>query len=203
MKLFPGKPVLGEGGGTLDFPSAREARASPLARGLFLVPGVRHVFFGADFVSVTLREEDAWEDLRPEVMAAISEFYSSGKAVLDPDAALGADDANTTVKEGDDSTVILIKDLLETRVRPAVQDDGGDIAYVGFSDGIVRVRLKGSCVGCPSSSITLKQGVQNLLMHYIPEVMSVEEVGDADASGNENEELELGDHADKLKELGF
>jgi len=155
---------------------------------------------------VTLEDEDKWPVLQADVFTAIREFYEDGKPILE-DPATKPNDAGTTILEGDDSTVCLIKDLIETRIRPTVQEDGGDIAYRGFSNSVVYVELRGSCVGCPSSSVTLKQGVQNMLMHYVPEVMGVEEIGPDEVvdeeSGNQQETVVDKSHFDRLKDLGF
>eukprot|EP00471_Norrisiella_sphaerica_P011591 CAMPEP_0184503288 /NCGR_PEP_ID=MMETSP0113_2-20130426/51804_1 /TAXON_ID=91329 /ORGANISM="Norrisiella sphaerica, Strain BC52" /LENGTH=210 /DNA_ID=CAMNT_0026892759 /DNA_START=197 /DNA_END=829 /DNA_ORIENTATION=+ len=210
MKLLPGKPVLKDG--TLDFQTREEAKVSPLARNIFRIEGVEGVFLGPDFLSVTMKDEELWPEIQAEVYTAIREFYEDGKPILE-DSFAKPNDAGTTILEGDDSTVILIKDLLETRIRPTVQEDGGDIAYRGYENGIVKVELQGSCVGCPSSSVTLKQGVQNMLMHYIPEVMGIEEVGGSSSRNEEGaedrtakkEEEPLIDQSqvDKLRDLGF
>ena len=155
---------------------------SPLAKSLFQIDGVKSVYLGSDFVTVTKATAAHWQHLRVEIFSAIMDFYSSGQpALLDAPEV-----TDTTIFDDDDEVVAMIKELLETRIRPAVQEDGGDIRYEGFDfeTGIVSVRLAGSCVGCPSSSVTLKNGVENMLMHYIPEVTAVnaveeEEEGDA------------------------
>ncbi|XP_064937127.1 nifU-like protein 4, mitochondrial isoform X3 [Musa acuminata AAA Group] len=131
--------------------------------------GVSRVFFGSDFVTVTKSEEASWDFLKPEIFAAIMDFYSSGKPLLlDSNVAAYMD---TAIHEDDSEIVAMIKELLETRIRPAVQDDGGDIEYRGFDpdSGIVTLRMQGACSGCPSSSVTLKSGIENMLMHYVPE----------------------------------
>lgn len=133
------------------------------------------MFFGSDFVTVTKSEDSTWDYLKPEIFAAIMDFYSSGQPlILDSDSASSLD---TSINEDDSETVAMIKELLETRIRPAVQDDGGDIEYAGFDpdNGIVTLRMQGACSGCPSSSVTLKSGIQNMLMHYVPEVKGVEQ----------------------------
>jgi NFU1 iron-sulfur cluster scaffold homolog, mitochondrial len=148
-----------------------EILRSPLAQKLLKVDGVKSVFLGSDFVTVTKFAEEKWKHLRPELFQIIMDWAESGeKAVLD--APLITD---TTILDDDDEIVAMIKELIESRIRPAVQQDGGDIRYVGFEEetGIVTVQLAGSCVGCPSSSVTLKQGVENMLLHYIPEVKAV------------------------------
>lgn len=175
LKFVPGKPVL-EGGGTRDFGSLRAAQASPLARSLFAVEGVSGVMLGGDFVAVSVGEDVDWTVTKPHVFAAITDFYASGDPVLrDEEAA--ATSESTDILEDDSEVVAMIKELLETRIRPAVQEDGGDVMFRGFDEetGVVWLQLQGSCVGCPSSSVTLKSGIENMLMHYIPEVEEVRE----------------------------
>lgn len=174
--FLPGRTVLASG--SVDFPTAREGMRSPLARKLFGVDGVASVFFGTDFVTVRKADDKDWALLKPEVFAAIMDFYASGEAVLLEGDQLARDD--TAVHEGDSELVAMIKELLETRIRPAVAEDGGDIVYKGFDEksGVVKVKLMGSCSGCPSSSITLKSGIENMLKHYVPEVTAVEEALD-------------------------
>eukprot|EP00741_Cyanophora_paradoxa_P021959 tig00021432_g21196.t1 len=170
LKFLPGRDVL-ESGQSLDFPSARSALSSPLAKKLFQCEGVKSVYVGPDFITVTKDDSEKWEYLKVEIFGAITEFFASGQPVV---AEAGSSD--TTVNPEDSETVAMIKELLETRIRPAVQDDGGDIVYHDFKDGIVYVKMQGSCQGCPSSSVTLKSGIENMLMHYIPEVLGVKAV---------------------------
>lgn len=161
--------------GSADFPNARSAMASPLAKALFGIDGITRVFFGSDFVTVTKSDDATWDLLKPEVFAAIMDFYASGEPLfLDSESAASMD---TAIQEDDSETVAMIKELLETRIRPAVQDDGGDIEYRGFDEerGMVKLRMQGACSGCPSSSVTLKSGIENMLMHYVPEVKGVEQ----------------------------
>lgn len=142
---------------------------------------VLHVFFfGSDFITVTKSEEVSWDILKPEIFAAIMDFYSSEKPLF-LDSKSGAP-TDTTINEDDDETVAMIKELLETRIRPAVQDDGGDIEYCGFDaeTGVVKLKMQGACSGCPSSSLTLKSGIENMLMHYVPEVKGVEQELDSE-----------------------
>ena len=148
-----------------------EILRSPLARELFHVEGVKAVYLGADFVTVTKYAERKWRDLRPQLFDKIIQWAESGQPALSDEPIV----TDTTILDDDDEIVAMIKELIESRIRPAVQEDGGDIRYVGFEEesGIVTVQLAGSCVGCPSSSVTLKQGVENMLMHYIPEVKTV------------------------------
>ncbi|KAF0926474.1 hypothetical protein E2562_025316 [Oryza meyeriana var. granulata] len=178
LMFYPGKPVMEVG--SSDFPNARTAMASPLAKALFAIDGVTRVFFGSDFVTVTKSEETSWDYLKPEIFAAIMDFYSSGQPLfLDSSTAASMD---TAIHEDDSEIVAMIKELLETRIRPAVQDDGGDIEYQGFDPetGIVKLKMQGACSGCPSSSVTLKSGIENMLMHYVPEVKGVEQELDGD-----------------------
>ncbi|CAN1258410.1 NifU-like protein 4, mitochondrial [Linum perenne] len=137
---------------------------------IFFVAGIIRVFYGSDFVTVTKSDDMSWDLLKPEIFAAIMDFYSSGQPLfLDAQTAAAKD---TAIHEDDSETVAMIKELLETRIRPAVQDDGGDIEYCGFDPetGIVKLRMQGACSGCPSSSVTLKSGIENMLMHYVSEV---------------------------------
>lgn len=178
LMFYPGKPVMEVG--SADFPNARVAMGSPLAKALYGIDGVARVFFGSDFITVTKSEEVSWDILKPEIFAAIMDFYSSGKPLF-VDSKSGAP-TDTTINEDDDETVAMIKELLETRIRPSVQDDGGDIEYRGFDveTGVVKLKMQGACSGCPSSSLTLKSGIENMLMHYVPEVKGVEEELDSE-----------------------
>lgn len=187
LKFLPGKDVLGKGN-TMDFPKALDASVSPLAKLIFRIEGVRSVFFGGDFITVTKHEEAEWGVLKPEIFAVIMDFFASGLPIVHE----RKDNAVTTIEEEDDEVVAMIKELLDTRIRPTVQEDGGDILFIGYQDGIVKLKLQGSCSTCSSSIITLKNGVQNMLQFYIPEVISVEQVKDeADkVSDKEFEKLE-------------
>ncbi|KAH9610672.1 hypothetical protein KSS87_022319, partial [Heliosperma pusillum] len=170
LMFHPGKSVMEVG--SADFPNARTAMNSPLARSLFAIDGVTRVFFGSDFVTVTKSDDLSWDIVKPEIFAAIMDFYTSGQPLfLDESTAASKD---TTIHEDDSEIVAMIKELLETRIRPAVQDDGGDIVYKGFDpeSGIVKLQLQGACSGCPSSSVTLKSGIENMLMHYVPELIA-------------------------------
>ncbi|KAL3652003.1 NifU-like protein 4, mitochondrial [Castilleja foliolosa] len=181
LMFYPGKPVMDTG--SSDFPNARSALSSPLAKSLFGIDGITRVFFGSDFVTVTKSEDTLWDLLKPQIFAAMMNFYSSGQPLfLDSATAASMD---TAIHEDDSETVAMIKELLETRIRPAVQDDGGDIEYVGFETdtGIVKLRMQGACSGCPSSSVTLKSGIENMLMHYVPEVKGVEQEFDDEDEG--------------------
>lgn len=169
LKFLPGRPVTGKG--PVDFPSADTAARSPLAQALFQVEGVSGVFLGADFVTVTKGAGVDWNTLKPRVLGAVMDHFLAGRPVLDEAAAEdGAGDGE------DDEIVLQIKELLDQRVRPVVAQDGGDITFHGFEKGVVYLHMKGSCSGCPSSVATLKSGIENLLRHYIPEVMEVRAV---------------------------
>jgi Fe-S cluster biogenesis protein NfuA len=170
LKFLPGCPVMASG--TANFTSKEAARVSPLAEGLFSLPEVIGVFLGADFVTVMKGEEGDWYRLKPAILAVIMEHFTAGRPVLlgDPDTSAAA----ATSEE--DEVVAQIKELLETRVRPAVAQDGGDIIFHDFEDGVVYLHMQGSCSGCPSSTATLKAGIENMLRHYIPEVVEVRAV---------------------------
>jgi Fe-S cluster biogenesis protein NfuA len=174
LKFLPGRPVLPDG--TLDLRDARSAaERSPLAGALFEIDGVTGVFYGGDFISVTKGDDADWQMLKPAVLGTIMEHFTSGAPLL---AADGEHDGEQDefYDEDDLEIVETIKDLLETRVRPAVAGDGGDIRFRGFREGTVYLAMKGSCQGCPSSTATLKHGIQNLLSHFVPEVHNVEQV---------------------------
>ncbi len=170
LKFLPGRVVLDEG--TFEARDRTEAERSPLARALMELPGVSGVFFANDFISVT-KGEGEWQHLRPAVLGVVTEFFLSGAPVLEGVEAASADEF---YDPKDEETVEAIKELLETRVRPAVAGDGGDIVFKGFKDGIVYLKMKGACSGCPSSTATLRHGIQNLLKHFLPEVQDVEQV---------------------------
>ena len=175
LKFLPGgQTVLADG--TLDMRDPRAAARSPLASALFGIDGVQGVFYGAEFISVTKSDDADWQALKPAVLGTISEHFASGVPLLLNGAAVDHADDDEFFAEDDAEIVDTIKDLLETRVRPAVAGDGGDITFKGFRDGTVYLAMKGSCQGCPSSTATLKHGIQNLLQHFIPEVQSVEQV---------------------------
>jgi NFU1 iron-sulfur cluster scaffold homolog, mitochondrial len=171
LKFLPGRYVMEAG--TADFASPASAARSPLATALFDLPGVARVFLGNDFITVTKTDEIAWPALKPQVLAAIMEHFVAGHAVIEGD---GADLMDEDVDPADQEIVDQIKELLDTRVRPAVAGDGGDIVFRGYRDGIVRLHMQGSCSGCPSSRATLKHGIENMLRHYVPEVVAVEQV---------------------------
>ena len=169
LKFLPGRVVMDKG--TLDFAGADVAAGSPLAKRLFAVEGVERVFFGADFVTVTKAADRDWQIMKPSILGGIMEHYTSGEPVVSTEAADSA-----VAAEDDDEVVAQIKDLLETRIRPAVAQDGGDIVFQDFRDGVVYLHMQGSCSGCPSSTATLKMGIENLLKHYVPEVVEVQAV---------------------------
>lgn len=171
LKFIPGKQVLEDG--TADFRAKGDAEASPLAKRLFDIDGVAGVFLGSDFISVT-KTDIEWHHLKPMVLGAIMEHYLSGAAVVD---GHGANDAAEGSYDPEDADVVAtIKELLETRVRPAVAQDGGDITFAGFREGIVYLHMRGACSGCPSSTATLRHGIENLLKHFCPEVEEVQAV---------------------------
>ena len=177
LKFLPGVMVMAEG--TADFREpAAAAEASPLAASLFSVPGVTGVFFGYDFVTVTKDGPD-WQHLKPAILGAIMEHFMAGRPVMNDGAQKAGDVASEGEEfydEADAEIVITIKELLDTRVRPAVAQDGGDITFRGYENGTVFLHMKGACAGCPSSTATLKHGIQNLLQHFVPEVQQVEQV---------------------------
>ncbi|KAK3573823.1 hypothetical protein QTP86_032896, partial [Hemibagrus guttatus] len=172
LKFLPGKPVLRTG--TLDFPNSSSADCSSLARNLFQVEGVKSVFFGPDFITLTKMNDDVeWADIKRHAIEIITKFFESGEPVT-----TGVTHPESNASEEDDEIVSMIKELLDTRIRPTVQEDGGDVIFKGFEDGTVKLKLVGSCTGCPSSTVTLKNGIQNMLQFYIPEVDDVEQVED-------------------------
>jgi Fe-S cluster biogenesis protein NfuA len=170
LKFLPGRDVMGDR--TVDFASADAAERSPLATALFTLPGVTRVFLGGDFITVTKNDSQAWQSLKPQVLGAIMEHFVAGRPVVEGDA----DELDEDVEPADAEIVAQIKELLDTRVRPAVASDGGDIVFRGYRDGIVKLHMQGACSGCPSSSATLKHGIENMLRHYVPEVVRVEQV---------------------------
>ncbi|RKP38093.1 HIRA-interacting protein 5 [Dimargaris cristalligena] len=180
LKFVPGEAVLPEGqSGTLEFLDMRSARASPLAKALLMVDGVTGVFFGRDFITVTKDQDTPWQLLKPDIYGAIMDFYSSGQPIVfQTEDEMPTSPRDTQILPDDSEVVQMIKELLDTRIRPSIQEDGGDIEYIGFNEesGVVQLALKGACRTCSSSVITLKNGIENMLMHYIPEVTSVEQV---------------------------
>lgn len=192
LKFLPGVPVLGTG--TMDFPNIAAAQCSPLAKLLFRIEGVKSVFFGPDFISVNKADDEVeWKILKPEIFATIMDFFATGLPIVTEGKPLD----ETAIQPGDSETVQMIKELLDTRIRPTVQEDGGDVIFKGFENGIVKLRLQGSCTGCPSSIVTLKNGIQNMLQFYVPEVLEVEQVQD-EVDVVTNTEFEKFEH--RLKE---
>ena len=175
LKFIPGVEVMGIG--SAEFTDTRSALASPLAIRLMGIDGVKTAFFGPDFVTVSKHPETPWNVLKPEIYSTLMEFFTSKQPLFRTEeerSRAGAQD--TKILDTDSETVAMTKELLETRVRPAIMEDGGDIEYRGFEDGLVKIKLKGSCRGCDSSTVTLKSGIERMLMHYIPEVLGVEQV---------------------------
>ena len=170
LKFLPGRPVLAHG--TLEFLDAETSKASPLAARLFEIEGVKGVFFGTDFISVT-KEEGEWQHLKPAILGVIMEHYLSGAAVATAPEGTDGREKDEFFAPEDEETVKTIKELLETRVRPAVAQDGGDITFQGFRDGVVYLHMRGACSGCPSSTATLRHGIENLLKHFCPDVQEV------------------------------
>ncbi|MEM6729616.1 MAG: NifU family protein [Pseudomonadota bacterium] len=172
LKFLPGQTVLETG--TADFPSSEAASASPLAARIFAVEGVEGVFLGYDFATVTKADGVEWDDIKPAILGAVMAHFQSGDPVMSGEAEASSGHADF---EGEDAQVVgQIKELLDTRVRPAVAQDGGDITFHGFDRGVVYLHMQGACAGCPSSTLTLKMGIENLLRHYIPEVAEVRPV---------------------------
>ena len=169
LKFIPGRVVLD--GGTLEFATRETASRSPLVEKLFDVPGVTSVFYGSDFITVT-KANGEWQQLKPMILGAIMEHFMSGAPLITAGSA-EVKDGEEFFDEADAATVATIKELIETRVRPAVANDGGDITFRGFKDGVVYLNMKGACSGCPSSTATLRHGIQNLLRHFIPDVTEV------------------------------
>ena len=168
LKFLPGRIVMPAG--TADFPNAESAARSPLAQSLFAIDGVGGVFFGSDFVTVTKNGDQDWHVMKPAVLGAIMEHFTAGKPIM-------LESATAAASDGEDSDIVAqIKELLDTRVRPAVAQDGGDIVFHSFEEGVVFLHMQGSCSGCPSSTMTLKSGIENMLRHYIPEVVEVRAV---------------------------
>jgi Fe-S cluster biogenesis protein NfuA len=178
IKFLPGREVMGAG--TRDFATPEEAEASPLADALFGLGDVTGVFFGSDFVSVTIAPGSEWSDVKPDILATLLEHFSANMPLFAPGSAAGitvpADDDGFTDDPEDAEIIEQIRELIDTRVRPAVANDGGDIIYRGFDKGTVYLKMQGACSGCPSSTATLKNGIEQLLKHYVPEVTEVRAV---------------------------
>ena len=173
LKFLPGRTVLESG--TLDLRDGKQAEQSPLAERLFGIAGISGVFFGSDFITVT-KSAGEWQQLKPMILGAIMEHFMSGAPLLSREDAAAQIDGDEFFDAADAETVATIKELIETRVRPAVANDGGDITFKGFKDGVVYLNMKGACSGCPSSTATLRHGIQNLLRHFVPDVTEVRPV---------------------------
>lgn len=171
LKFLPGRDVMPAG--TADFASTESAVRSPLATALFALPGIARVFLGGDFIAVTKTDEVSWQALKPQVLAAIMEHFMVGRPMIEGEEQ---EDLVEDILPEDQDIVEQIRELLDTRVRPAVAGDGGDIVFRGYRDGIVKLHMQGACSGCPSSRATLKHGIENMLRHYVPEVVAVEQV---------------------------
>ena len=169
LKFLPGREVLPNG--SMDFRSEQDAKNSPLAEALFNVDGVGCVFLSDDFITITKRDDKDWHLMKPGLLGVIMEHFTANRPVIISDDENSK--SGSSVKDEDDDVVLQIKELLYTRVRPAVAQDGGDIVFEDFTDGTVTVQMRGACAGCPSSSATLKMGIENMLRHYIPEVKEV------------------------------
>ena len=179
LKFIPDNKIVLEDG-VMEFKSQKQASAkSPLALQLFAITGIEAVMFGKDFITITKSGNANWDYLKPEIQATIMDFYTTNKPILFENVANSKSEIKNSQNSNEDSEIVKqIKELIEIKVRPAVAMDGGDITFHSFEDGIVYLALKGSCSGCPSSSITLKNGIENMLKHYIPEVEGVEQVSD-------------------------
>ena len=176
LKFVPGRPVMESG--TADFPTAESASRSPLARALFDIEGVSRVFFGSDFVSVSKEESREWFLLKPEILGVLMEHFLAGHETIGtPETEASTASAGEMEVSSEDRAVVeKVKELLDTRIRPAVAMDGGDIVFQGYARGVVYLRMQGACSGCPSSTATLKIGIENMLRHYVPEVCEVRPV---------------------------
>ena len=174
LKFLPGRSVLASG--TLDMRDQESAAQSPLAESLFAITGISGVFFGSDFIAVT-KTGGEWQQLKPAVLGAIMEHFMSGAPIVTSADGVATTENDEFFAAEDSETVATIKELIESRVRPAVANDGGDITFRGFKDGVVYLDMKGACSGCPSSTATLRHGIQNLLRHYVPDVVEVRPMG--------------------------
>ena len=174
LKFLPGRDVMGAAP-PADFPNAESAKASPLAESLFKIPQVSSVFLGSDFITIT-KSEDDWQQIKPILLTALMDFFLTGLPVINQTPAPQDVSESADGEEGDSEIVSTIKQLLDTRVRPAVAQDGGDIVFHGYEDGVVSLTMRGACAGCPSSTATLKHGIENLLKHFIPEINEVRAV---------------------------
>ncbi|GAB5390131.1 MAG: NifU family protein [Alphaproteobacteria bacterium] len=173
LKFMPGRDVMGEQG-TMSFDDPDATESSPLAASLFDIPHVEAVFLGRDFVTVTKHDDIDWVQVKPQVLGVIMEHFAANRPVILADKSGGDAAGVSTASAEDDEITREIRELIDTRVRPAVAQDGGDIVFQRFEDGVVYLHMRGACAGCPSSTLTLKQGIENMLMHYVPEVQAVE-----------------------------
>ena len=175
VKFIPGRVVMGMG--TRDFATPEEAEASPLASALFGLGDVTGVFFGGDFISVTIAPGAQWSDVKPDILSILLEHFSANMPLFTPGSAgeifIPEEEEQFADDPADAEIVAQIRDLIDTRVRPAVANDGGDITFRGYKDGVVFLNMKGACAGCPSSTATLQHGIQNLLRHFVPDVTEV------------------------------
>ncbi|VDN04122.1 unnamed protein product [Thelazia callipaeda] len=178
LKFNPGRAVLGKGKGTLDFFNFSSAKKSPLAMKLFRIDGVKSILFGSDYITITKKDEsDEWAVLKPEIFAILMDYFQSEKPIVN-EGEIPENPKDTEIQPEDSDTVAMIKELLECRVKPMVQEDGGDVVFKGYYDGVVHLKMQGSCTGCPSSSVTLQSGIKNMLQFYVPEIRDVVEVKD-------------------------
>ena len=201
LKFVPGVQVLKSG--TLDFSDINSTKNSSLAKQLLRIEGVKSAFFSTEFITLTKEDDDLseWKLIKPEAFAIIMDFFNSGLPVINENSDLEVEETSPHYTEEDeDETVLMIKELLDTRIRPTVQEDGGDIVYKGFTDGTVYLKMMGACTSCPSSVVTLKNGVQNMLQFYIPEVREVVEVKDEEDNVIEEEFNKLAEELDKKKD---
>ena len=176
LKFLPGRVVMEEG--TAFFQNKSDCSNSPLASRLFSIEDVTGVFFGSDFVTITQKENSDWQILKPMILGAIMDHYNSGEQTIIDSEDDSENDATTLTESANENSTIIkkIKELLDTRVRPAVAMDGGDIVFQGFEEGIVYLHMQGACSGCPSSTATLKMGIENMLKHYVPEVKEIRQI---------------------------
>lgn len=177
LQFYPQVPILQEGQ-SLDFASLKSAARSPLARALFTIEGVTGVYLSQEFITIKKRSDVPWTQIKPAAFETMMDFFASGRPVVEEGQS--GERKDTQINDDDDEVVIAIKEIIDTHIRPSVAQDGGDVEYVGFKDGVVMVKMQGSCSGCPSSGATLKGGIERMLMHYVPEVTNVIEVDDDD-----------------------
>ncbi|TGZ78386.1 HIRA-interacting protein 5, partial [Ascodesmis nigricans] len=215
VKFIPGTPILPPSTPTIEYLSGRLSHSSPLARKLFSIDGVSSILFSPDFITINKTATADWSNIKPEVFALLTEALSSGETVIDLAAAMkeksgefGVEGSyvapDTAPQDGDSEVVEMVKELLDTRIRPTIQEDGGDIEYLGFDEGkgIVRVRLRGACRSCDSSATTMRNGIESMLMHYIDEVNAVEQIMDEDETdARAKEEADRARFEEKLRKV--